>query len=144
MTDLDTLGGTQSRGNAVNRAGQVVGYVYVPGNGATHSFLYVGTPGVDGHMIDLDKWFRTVNPAAAANWSVLDDTYDLTDAGLIVGRASYYDGPGGLHDSERLFLLDASSLVPEPGAMAVLIVGALPLLRYRGRRRPTSSSVTPV
>ena len=49
MQDLGTLGGTQSRANAINNNGQVVGWSnYTTTNGNQHAFLYSG-----GCMQDL-------------------------------------------------------------------------------------------
>ena len=50
----------------------------------------------------------------------------------------YNDGPGGLSDGTRAFLLDASALVPEPGSLALLGLAAPVLLRRRPRRTKKS------
>src|SRR5262249_44513313 len=124
MADLGTLGGSFSRGGAINGAGQVAGDSVTAG-GDRHTFLYTGTPGVDGHMIDLDIWLDTINPTEGAKWTLVD-AYGLTDTGLITGSGSYYDGPGGLSDGTRAFLLDASSLVvPEPLSLVLMAIGGL-------------------
>src|SRR5262245_3073785 len=41
LTDLGTIGGSQSVANAINASGQVVGYSLTSG-GDTHAFLYSG------------------------------------------------------------------------------------------------------
>src|SRR5213080_3020655 len=40
VLDLGTLGGSSSSAIGINAAGQVVGYSRIPGNRATHAFLY--------------------------------------------------------------------------------------------------------
>jgi hypothetical protein len=55
---------------------------------------------------------------------------------LITGVGNYDDGPGGLSDGNRAFVLDASNLVPEPGSFALLSLAAFPFLC---RRRCASS-----
>ena len=52
--------------------------------------------------------------------------------GIIVGSGTYNDGPGGLSDGMRGFVLDGSSLlVPEPASLAAMLVPALLLARRR-------------
>jgi probable HAF family extracellular repeat protein len=105
MHDLGTLpGDASSSANAINAAGLVVG-----NSGVSGVFLYVGTPGTDGHMIDLNAWLDANNPIEGAKWT-LGTAFGITDSGLITGTGDYNDGPGGLSDGGRAFLLDASSL----------------------------------
>ena len=84
FADLGTLGGTYSVGRAINTSGQVVGHSKTTG-GAQHAFLYTGTPGVDGHMIDLDAWLDANNPTEGAKWT-LTSAAGVTDTGLITGE----------------------------------------------------------
>jgi probable HAF family extracellular repeat protein len=135
MVDLGTLGGTESSAYAINDAGQIAGYSYLADNTTRHAFLYTGTPGVDGQMIDLDTWLDATNPTEGAKWTRMQAN-DLTDTGLITGYGTYDDGPGGLSDGGRAFLLDASSLlVPEPSTFALAPLGAVGLLAARRRAR---------
>src|SRR3954469_23342798 len=55
MTDLGTLGGTQSFGNGLNTNGQVAGESYTTGNAATRAFLWKPTTpgGASGTMYNL-------------------------------------------------------------------------------------------
>lgn len=132
MANLGTLGGTRSQGLGINASGQVVGLSDTSFDAAEHAFLFVGTPGVDGVMIDLDTWLDATNPTEGAKWT-LREAYGITDAGLITGYGIFDDGPGGLSDGNRAFVLDASVvIVAEPGALALLAVGGVGLV---GRRR---------
>ena len=79
-------------------------------------------------MIDLNTWLSATNPAEAAKWT-LNYALGITDTGLIVGHGTYNDGPGGLSDGTRAFLLDASSLVPEPSSLMLIASGGAMLLR---------------
>ena len=131
MADLGTLGGTNSYGYAINVSGQVAGYSHLSDNATRHAFLYTGTPGAGGHMIDLDVWLDANNPGEGAKWT-LNVAEGLTDTGLITGTGDYNDGPGGLSDGMRAFLLDASALVvPEPAGFVMMGIGAVGLLLGR-------------
>ena len=132
MHDLGTLGGTGSYAAAINDLGQIVGRSQT-GNGTDHAFLYIGTPGQGGMMIDLDAWLNANNPAEGAKW-ILDSAGDISNTGWITGNGRFDpDGPGGIAAGPRAYLLDASSLVPEPSSAALLGVAGLALARRRGR-----------
>jgi probable HAF family extracellular repeat protein len=135
MHDLGTLGGSYSRAWAVNSVGQVVGESDTTGDVSRRAFLYTGRPGVEGLMIDLDAWLDAVNPVNGAKWS-LHEAVGITDNGLIAGNGYYDDGTVQLGEGYRAFLLDVSSLVPEPSCI-VLFGCAVPTMLYR-RRRLTS------
>jgi probable HAF family extracellular repeat protein len=131
MADLGTLGGTNSYGYAINSYGQVAGSSDVS-EGGRHAFLYTGTPGANGQMLDLDAWLDSTNPVEGAKWT-LWEARGLTDSGLITGSGFYDDGPDGLSDGQRAFILDASTLVvPEPtSALLLLSFAAIGVWRHR-------------
>jgi probable HAF family extracellular repeat protein len=139
MHDLGTLGGMQSQGEAINNAGQVVGWSEIAGSTIRHAFLYTGTPGVDGRMLDLDTWLDANNPTEGAKWTLLEVAFPhisiSSNTGWITGVGVYDpDGPGGIAPADRAYLLDASSIVPEPSALALLGLGGLTFLRRRRNR----------
>jgi probable HAF family extracellular repeat protein len=109
MADLGDFGGGISRAWDLNANGQVVGYSTTADAG-THAFLYVGTPSAGGQMIDLDAWLDANNPTEGAKWT-LHAAYGVNDTGMIAGEGNYNDGPGGLNDGTRAFLLDARALL---------------------------------
>jgi probable HAF family extracellular repeat protein len=116
MHDLGTLGGTFSSASSINVAGDIVGWSHTA-EGEAHAFVYTGTPGVDGVMIDLDAWLDANNPGEGVKWT-LESANGLNDNGLITGSGIYDDGPGGLNDGARAFVLDASSLLSHPSSSA--------------------------
>ena len=97
--------------------------------GTTHATLWDPA----GEPFDLDAWLDQVNPDSGADWKLIT-AMSLNDSGTIVGYGEYNDGVGGLTDGTRAFMLDASSLVPEP-AVALL---ALPAVIFSSRLRRRS------
>ena len=86
LTDLGTLGGTSSSGDALNASGQVTGYSDTA-EGDTHAFLWDGTT-----MQDLGTLGGTYSQGVAINAS-----------GQVTGSADTADGdasrlPVGRHD----------------------------------------------
>jgi probable HAF family extracellular repeat protein len=140
MTDLGTLGESNSVAKGINAGGQVVGYAYTAGQ-AELAFLYSdGTmtdlgPGAaygindsgqivggesngdaflysNGSMIDLNSLLP-----AGSGWQ-LEDATAINDSGQIVG----YGTIGG---QTHAFLMDTSQAAntPEPGSLALLGAG---------------------
>jgi hypothetical protein len=125
----------------------VVGHAAYSTNIAS-SFFYSGTPGHGGQMTDLKAWLDANNPTDGPKW-YLSQARSLSNTGWVTGFGNYdADGPGGAAPVRRAYLLDASSLVPEPGTFSVVVVGAGWSLiarrqralgpRKRGRTRATS------
>jgi probable HAF family extracellular repeat protein len=77
MTDLGTLGGSNSYAYGINDAGQAVGWSYTTRSGEYHAFVTVS-----GVMTDLNS---LLDQADAANWE-LEWATAINDAGQIVGR----------------------------------------------------------
>ncbi len=130
MTDLGTLpGGTLSEGDAMNDAGFVVGISDESADSNLHFHPVLWRP--DGSSVDLEGWLDATNPALGANWDLKDSfVTGINNAGQIVGDG-IYSGPGPFNGHSVAYLLDASSLLPEPTAGAFLVGGMVLLLRRR-------------
>ena len=62
MTDLGTLGGSQSSAYGINASGVITGNAYLPGDSASHAFIYAGST-----MADLGTLGGTTSSGAAIN-----------------------------------------------------------------------------
>ena len=128
MQNLGTIAGTtESFARDINDLGWI--------DGSTLDLLsnrrpIVWTP--DGAIHDINAWLDQVNPIEGAKWE-LDLITDINNSNIIVGRGTYYDGPGGLSDGTRGFVLDVSTL-PEPGGATVLLIAPALALFARIRR----------
>jgi probable HAF family extracellular repeat protein len=129
MTDLGTLGGAGSTALGINNHGVIAGMAQHP-DAQRSAVLWRA----DNTIVDLDAWLDEVNPEVGRRW-VLDFAYDVNDRGLVMGNGMYNDGPGGLPDGPLTWVLDASAVVPEPGAAAFYIAATAALLLRRARRR---------
>ncbi|WP_254053994.1 PEP-CTERM sorting domain-containing protein [Singulisphaera sp. GP187] len=114
FVDLGSLGGKNGTGNALNNAGQVVGWSEIA-NGAHHAFLYD-----KGIMEDLNT---LIPPTAGLN---LESAIGIDASGRIVAFGT--DRSGATHE---YFLTPAP--VPEPSTLAFfgLVAGSLVLRRQR-------------
>lgn len=132
MVDLGTLGGWSSYGIGINDAGFVVGRAQRPGS-YDDDWAALWLTDAANTAVDLDAWLDEVNPNLGAYWE-LREARDINNNGLITGYGFYNDGPGGQSDGQRAFILDASSLIPEPNTLALAGLAALALLRKRPAR----------
>jgi probable HAF family extracellular repeat protein len=129
MLDLGApTGASDSTGYSIDGRGNIVGFAATPAD-VRHAALWP----MNGGAIDLDAWLDATNPTAGSFWT-LTYAYGINDNGLITGEGFYDDGPGGLTDGIRAYVLDASSLtaVPEPRGVAAIAFAAASLLRRRG------------
>ncbi len=115
MVDLGTVGGTSSHAYDVNETGFVVGVADRAAGAGGGSWATLWQIDAGNTAIDLDAWFDAINPTLGVHWS-LTEARGINNNGLITGVGMYDDGPGGLTDGSRAFVLDASSLIhPIPG-----------------------------
>lgn len=123
MLDLGTLG-EGSEGWGIDSDGNVVGWIYYddPEHSQVPDRAFLFTD----HMIDLDAWLDVASPEEGAKW-YLQRATGITDSGLIVGYGTY-EGQG-----TRTFILDASSIIPEPACLSPLAVAGAALLARRRR-----------
>lgn len=75
--NLMTVGGPASFGHGVNASGQVAGYFHNTSS-QQHAFLYTGTPGSGGALMDLGTLYGYSSSSSYAN--------DINASGQIVGR----------------------------------------------------------
>lgn len=115
MTDLGTLGGTETYPSDINDSGQIVGYSDTAA-GAHHGFLYS-----TGTMIDLNA----AVDALPQGW-ILTSANGINDLGWIAASGT---DPGG--NSHALILIP----IPEPSTLVLVGIGAISLLAYAWRRR---------
>jgi uncharacterized repeat protein (TIGR01451 family) len=97
LTDLGTLGGSNSYAFAINSAGQIAGQSDTT-NGETHAFFYSYT---DGGMVDLG----TLGGRASSGWG-------LNDAGDVVGWSTVKGGYSHAFLYRDHTIVDLNSLVP--------------------------------
>jgi probable HAF family extracellular repeat protein len=133
---LDSPEGAYSYATGINDSAITVGYLSVfdltePSHYRQRAVLWES----DGAMVDLNSWLAQVDPTEAADWTLLKATA-ISNSGWITGIGTYDDGPDGLSDGKRAFLLNLSSarVVPEPIAPSVLSILTTLLIGRRSRR----------
>ena len=132
MIELGALPGGSGRSVAygINSQGHIVGGSSI-GVGS-HAFLWMPTTpnATTGSMVDLNS---LIDPVTGAGWT-LAGAHAINDAGQIVGNGYYDpDGPGGLQESGRAFLLTP---VPEP---STLVIGTIVAVFFGCIAHPTAS-----
>ena len=125
MTDLGTLGGTNSQALALNALGQVVGWSELA-DGSQHAMLWDGTS-----LIDLNSF---LDPALVSDGWVLKEAAGINDHGAIVGTV--INPLLGINDGHAFLL----SPVPEPETYAMLLAGLMLLGTMRYRRKVACQS----
>ncbi len=145
IRELDPLpGATLSFALAITDSG------YVLGGSDDASGLYI-LPVLwrpDGVAIDLEAWLDVTDPVLGQDWNFKNAfVTSISNSGLIAGDATYV-GPGTNNGRQLAFVLDVSSLVPEPNMFlllaAVLLVQARRAIRFLGCQDPTSGESFPV
>jgi probable HAF family extracellular repeat protein len=115
MTDLGTLGGTDSFATGINDAGQVVGYSDMA-DGSQHAFI-TGPNGAG--MTDLNS--------LVAN----------------LGSGAFIEKANGINNHGQVIVtIDGVPAVPEPEIYAMLLAG-LALIGFMARRRTLRENFPP-
>jgi len=125
---LGTLSGvTSAYAYAINAHGTIVGTVVEYDENIFRGFRAVLWR-ADNSAFDLN---RLIDPASG--WT-LNFAYGISDTNFVAGLAKFDpDGAGPVQAYQRMFVIDATAAVPEPGLAAVLTPVGVALLRRRRR-----------
>jgi hypothetical protein len=128
LLGTDAFGKQDSYAAAINSAGIAVGHAsyYLSNTGFEQRAVVWG---LDGAAIDLNT---LIDPDSG--WTTLYYAHGISDTNWVTG-VGYFDPGGGQEIYGRAFLLDISSVVPEPGGVALLTVAFRALLCRRRRRQ---------
>jgi probable HAF family extracellular repeat protein len=122
MTDLGTLGGANSFGQAINASGQVAGVSDTP-SGAQHAFLYS-----NGQMIDI-----------APPGSINSQGNDINSCGQVAGTYSVsVSDSSGVHTVNHGFLFDNGEFID----LGSLGIGSANAINDRGQVTGTFTTST--
>jgi hypothetical protein len=132
------FGATDGSANAINAFDAIAGSLKDPETAATsgrEAALWLPTESFWDY-VNLDRWLDETDPTLGAQWT-LSEVFGLTDSWRATGDGLFDpDGPGGpLMPVERGFVLDVSTVVPEPTGVFALIAAAPLLVPLRRRRR---------
>jgi probable HAF family extracellular repeat protein len=117
MEDLGTLpGGFESYATDINDGGAMVGQSSTSSAPGGPAVLWRS----DKSIVNLDAWLDLMNPIEGAKWT-LYIACSINNSGMVAGIGNYRSSPGAL-DYSRGFLLNASSLIPEPSSLALVLI----------------------
>lgn len=122
--------------NCVNEFDGLAGYIKDPETATfgPEAALWVPTD-TYWDYVNLDLWLEYNKPVDGWHWT-LQDAMGLTDAWLVAGNGVYSVSPSAGPVIDRAFVLDVSSLVPEPACGALALAASLLCVRpARGRKR---------
>lgn len=130
------FGADDGASDDVNSNDVIVGYAKDPTSGVSGQQAAIWLPtDTEWEYTNLDVWLDQKFPATGFNWTLQEAT-SITDTGLVTGRGLFNGQPRG-------FVLDVSSLLPEPSLglplACSMLIGWRWTLRLSRRTRRRSS-----
>ena len=139
ITDLGTLGGTQSDASGINAAGQVVGTASIAGDKAQHAFLYSGGRmtdlGISGHAAGINSSGQVVGVSGILAFLYSGGT--TTSLGTFGNQANFSSYAAGINDAGQV--AGSSDLVDANGRTEHAFLYAGGVLKDLGTFGGTSS-----